>query len=62
MPGAFMDEDLLVALAKRYDIFLRVVKNVSGLVLFEVFASTIREVFRLNTSSALLEEVDLWKL
>ncbi len=30
--------------------------------MFEVSTSTIREVFRMNTSGALLEEIDLGKL
>lgn len=62
LPGVFMDEDLFVTLAKGYDLVLRVVKNVSSTVLFEVNVATIREVFKLTTSSSLLEEIDLGRL
>ena len=62
VPTIFLDVDMLVSLAKRYDPLTRVVSNFSGDKLFIVTAPMIREVFSLTTNSALLEKIDLSEL
>ena len=48
VPGVFVDKGLLVAMVKKYDPILRLVKNYFGERLFEVSTTIIREVFMLN--------------
>ena len=57
----FVDIDLLVDMAKRYDLVTRVLRNYVEERLFFVLAQVIREFFMLNSNIALLEKIDLGK-
>ena len=48
MPRIFVDIDLLVDMAKRYDLVTRVLSNYACERLFGVSTQVIREVFMLN--------------
>ena len=62
IPTIFLDVNLLVSLAKRYDPLTRVVSNFARDKLFAMTAPVIREVFSLTSNSALLERIDLSEL
>ena len=61
VPLVFLDIDLLVDMAKRYDLITRVLRNYVGERLFGVSAQVIMEVFMLNSNTTLLEKIDLGK-
>ena len=61
MPEVCVDIDLLVDMAKRYDLFTRVLNNCIGQSLFSMSAQVMREVFMLNSNTTLLEKIDLGK-
>ena len=61
MLKVFVDIDLLMDMAKRYDPITRVLINYIGEWLFSMSTQVIREVFMLNSNIALLEKIDLGK-
>ena len=61
MPRDFVDIDLLVDMAKRYDLVTRMVRNYIGERLFIVSAQVIREAFIIISNIALFEKVNLGK-
>ena len=59
MPRVFVDTDLLVDMAKRYDLVTRVLRNYARERLFSMLAQVIREFFMLNSNTTMLERIDL---
>ena len=62
VPVVFLDVDLLVSLAKRYDPLTKVVRNFAGDRLFSITPPVIREIFNLTTNIFMLEKIDLSQL
>ena len=59
VPNVFLDVDLLLAVAARYDPVTRVIRDNDGEVLLNVNADVIRRVFDLSENGSLLVQIDL---
>ena len=59
VPNVFLDVDLLLAVATRYDPVTRVIRDNDGEVLLNVNADVIQRVFDLSENGSLLVQIDL---